>query len=150
MKSKSTLIAYFLVCVAAFAWFSFRTTGGGAGELTPSLGDYILLDRERTNKVMEPFPDERRTRTTLHFDDSMLAKNHWFLKLSRTGVPTVAIEILRPCEVIITPSTTDGSFRWSLRPPTFSGGLKVEVVIDGRRCFSLAADELSAQGSSAP
>lgn len=106
--------------------------------------DYTLLDLRTNSAELPRFRDGTAGRVKLHFDESALMTNRLVMKLSTAGAPPVTLEILRTCDVTVKPSGTNSSFRFDVGPPeTFSGGLKVDIMMDGRRCFELAADEVT-------
>lgn len=105
--------------------------------------DYTLLDPGANSAALPRYSFGTAGTVTLHFEVATLATNRQVLLLSSAGGPPVTFEILGTCDVILKPSGTNASFRFDTRPPaSFSGSLKVEVVVSGRRCLEVTADEL--------
>ena len=151
MKIRIRLVVSLLIFAIASVYVGSRTEAQTLSEPLPHM-DYTLLD-QRTNMVRGAAVLEGRGPATIRFFEAELATNRAFLKLSNTGAPPVTIEIIRACEVVLNPSNTNGWFRISISTaaaPTISGGLKIEVVMDGRRCFNLTADELTVVRRKAP
>jgi hypothetical protein len=151
MKIRIRLIVSVLIFATALVYIVSRTKAQTWIEQGLSHKDYTLLDT-RTNTTMGQgwHVEGKRTTTTFHFDDASLATFRPFLKFGSTNAPPMTIEILKACDVVLKPGGTNGWFLFSPKRPTFSGGLKIEVIMDGRRCFDITADELTVEGLKAP
>jgi hypothetical protein len=152
MNVKISLYVSWLSFVIAFVYAGSRTQAQPLGELPPSHFGFTLLDKQ-TSKAVAPLVLQVKGPLTVHFVEAEFATNRCFLELSNAGAPPVTIEIIKPCDLVLHPSSTNtnGLFTVSrLSAPTFSGGLRIEMVMDGRRCFDLTADKLTVVRLKAP
>jgi hypothetical protein len=145
VKPEISFVSPALILGAVFCFIAARVTaqvmvGGG---LWPSR-DLTLLD-QRTNTLGSRQSVLEVGEATMTFSEAVLATNRPVLKLGGPDLAPVICEILSPCRVVIKSSKPGERMHFSTKSCTFSGGVKVEVLMREHPAFCLTADEVKVE-----